>query len=208
MTVSWDLRTATSSQFFPLYQNFNLKPTDNKLSWKFLCPLVRGLDEDKMPCPYCALKIYRARTNSIRKQNAQMRRLFISYTKSFSKDVCKNTLASWINYLIKLAYDKCPHHLIQLSAAKPHEVRAMSASLVWRASIGLQDILLAACWLNTQPLLPSIWKTFPSSKMNSIHWDLWLWLRKLFPPLFLFIGTVYILHFEWELPAGIDTVYL
>ena len=77
-----------------------------------------------------------------------MRRLFISYMKGFSKDICKNTLASSIRSLIKLAYDKCPHHLIQLSTVKLHEVRVMSASLAWRANIGLKDILSAACWSN------------------------------------------------------------
>ena len=63
-------------------------------------PTVRGLDEDNMLCPFRALKIYKARTNSIRKQNPQMRRLFISYMKGFSKDICKNTLVGWIRSLI------------------------------------------------------------------------------------------------------------
>ena len=30
-------------------------------------------------------------------------------------------------------------------------------------------------------ILPPIWKTFPSSKTNSSHWDPWLWLRKMCP---------------------------
>ena len=107
-----------------------------------------GQRSDKILCPVRALKVYGARTNSIRKQNPQMRRLFISYMKGFSKDICKNTLAGWIISLIKVAYDKCPHHLIQLFAAKLHEVRAMSASLAWRANIGLQDILSIACLSN------------------------------------------------------------
>ena len=67
--------------------------------------------------------------------------------KRFSKDICKNVFGldlGWIRSLIKLAYDKCLHHLIQLSAAKLHEVGALSASLAWRANIGLlSDILLA-----------------------------------------------------------------
>ena len=57
----------------------------------------------------------------------------------------------------------------------------MSASLAWRA-------------LAIQLLPPSIWKTFPSSKANSIHWDLWLWLRKLFSCRFIiFIVPVHYL---------------
>ena len=96
-----------------------------------------------MSCSH--LKIYRTRTNSIRKQNPEMRRLFISYMKGFPKDICKY---AWIRSFIKLAYDKCPHHVIQLSAAKPHEVRAILASLAWSANIGLKDILSAACLSN------------------------------------------------------------
>ena len=79
-----------------------------------------------------------------------MRRLSVSNVKGFS--ICKNTLAGWIRSLIKLAYEKCPHHLIQLSAVKPHEVRVMSASLAWRTN-GLKGMLSVG--LAKQLLLPS-----------------------------------------------------
>ena len=94
---------------------------------------------------------------------------------------------------------KCPHYLIHLSAAKLHKVRAMSASLAWRANIGL-------------PRLSSIWKTFRSSKMNSIHWDLWLLLRKLFPCRSVISIVAVQWHCVytplWESLARIDTIYL
>ena len=70
-----------------------------------------------------------------------MTRLFIPYMKGFSNHICKNTREGWIKSLITLAYEKGLHHIIQLSAANPREVIAMSASLVWRASVGLLDIL-------------------------------------------------------------------
>ena len=70
----------------------------------------------------------------------------MSFMKGFNKDICKNTLSGWIRSLIKFSYDKCPHHIIQLSSAKPHEVRAFSASLAWKANLALSDILQAACW--------------------------------------------------------------
>ena len=111
-----------------------------------LGPAVRGSSEDRLLCPVRALKVYRARTVSLRKQNQNIRRLFMSYMKGFNKDICKNTLAGWIRSLIKFSYEKCPHHIIQLSAAKPHEVRALSTSLAWKANLSLQDILHAACW--------------------------------------------------------------
>ena len=71
-----------------------------------------------------------------------MRGLFISYMKGFSKDLQKYTPG--LDQIPHQTCDKCPHHLIHISAAKPHEVRAMSASLAWRANIGFQDILSAA----------------------------------------------------------------
>ena len=75
-----------------------------------------------------------------------MRRLFISYMKGFDKDICKNTLSGWIRSLITYTYKKCPHHVIQLVSAKPHEVRALATSLAWKADSCLTDILQAACW--------------------------------------------------------------
>ena len=113
-----------------------------------LGPAVRGSHEDRLLCPVRALKVYRARTAPIRKENPNIRRLFMSFMKGFNKDICKNTLSGWIRSLIKFAYDKCPHHIIQLSSAKPHEVRALSASLAWKANLALSDILQAACWSN------------------------------------------------------------
>ena len=64
-----------------------------------------------------------------------------------------------------------------------------------------------------QRLLPSFWKTFPPSKMNSFIGISGCSSESWFPvdqrsPLFLFIGTVFILHSEWESPAGIDPIYL
>ena len=111
-----------------------------------LGPSVRGSHEDRLLCPVRALKIYRARTASLRKENPNIRRLFMSYMKGFNKDISKNTLSGWIRSLIKFTYSKCPHHIIQLSAAKPHEVRALSSSVAWKANIALKDILQAACW--------------------------------------------------------------
>ena len=109
---------------------------------------ARGAEEDKLLCPVRALKIYRARTDSSRKEHPEIKRLFISYMKGFSKDICKNTLSGWIRSLIKFTYQKCPFNTIQLSAARPHEVRALSTSMAWKANLALDEILHAACWSN------------------------------------------------------------
>ena len=139
-----------------------------------LGPLVRGLGEDKMLCLVGTLKIHRARTNSIRKQNPQMRRLFISNMKGFSKDICKNTLAGWIRSLIKLPFEKCPH-LIQLSAAKPPEVRVMSASLAWRANIGLPKYPFSSMLIQLYNLYVLLFEgPFHHQGLTPFILDLWL----------------------------------
>ena len=109
---------------------------------------ARGSHEDRLLCPVRALKTYRARTAELRKQNPNTRRLFIFMKKNFNKDVTKNTVSGWIRSLIVYTYEKCPHHIIQLSAAKPHEVRALATSVAWRMNHDLADILQAACWSN------------------------------------------------------------
>ena len=109
---------------------------------------ARGSEEDKLLCPVRALKIYRARTDSFRKDHPEIKRLFMSYMKGFSKDICKNTLLGWIRSLLKFTYQSCPNSTIQLSAARPHEVRALSTSMAWKANLALDEILHAACWTN------------------------------------------------------------
>ena len=107
-----------------------------------LGPNARGSHEDRLLCPVRALKA----TAQLRKENPKTRRLFISIRKDFNKDISKNTLSGWIRSLIKFTYEKCPQHIIQLSAAKPHEVRALAASVAWKVNTALPDILQAACW--------------------------------------------------------------
>ena len=121
------------------------KKENRQVKTPALGPSVRGSQEDKPLCPVKTLKIYRARTSSSRKSNPEARHLFISYKKGFSKDIYKNTLSGWIRSLIKFTYDKWPHSVIQLSATKPHEIKAMSTSLAWKTNLALDDILQAAC---------------------------------------------------------------
>ena len=111
-----------------------------------LGPNARGSHEDRLLCPVRALKAYRARTAHLRKTNPRTRKLFISVKKDFNKDISKNTLSGWIRSLIKYSYEKCPHHIIQLSAAKPHEIRGLAASVAWKVNTSLPDILQSASW--------------------------------------------------------------
>ena len=111
-----------------------------------LGPNARGSREDRYLCPVRALKVYRAKSAELRKLNPQSRKLFISIRKDFNRDIKKNTLSGWIRALIQFSYQKCPQHVIQLSAAKPHEVRALATSVAWKINHCLPDILRAASW--------------------------------------------------------------
>ena len=85
---------------------FHLKTNRQLAFMKILAldSLVKRLNEGRLFCLVCALKIYRARTISTTKKNPQMRRLFISYMKGFSNDICENTSTGWIRFLIKFAW--------------------------------------------------------------------------------------------------------
>ena len=111
-----------------------------------LGPNARGSHEDRYLCPVRALKAYRARTVQLRKLNPKTRKLFISIKKDFNRDISKNTLSGWIRSLIRYSYEKCPNHVIQLSSAKPHEVRGLAASVAWKVNTPLPEILQAASW--------------------------------------------------------------
>ena len=93
-----DLRFEDNYKFAVLFTIPEFQSKTDKLSGKFL--LYGIWSEVWMRIICCALKTFRARTNSFGKKNLQMRRLFISYIKGFSQDICKNMLADWIRSLI------------------------------------------------------------------------------------------------------------
>ena len=107
--------------------------------------LERGLKEDRSLCPIRALRIYKERTAELR-NGKPIRKLFMSHRKGFEHDICKNTFAGWVRKLIKEAYKKSTTHTINLSGARPHEVRALAASMAWQSNLRLADILEACTW--------------------------------------------------------------
>jgi len=107
--------------------------------------LSPDMREDKSLCPVRAIKVYRARSEEFRKQNSS-RRLFISFKKGFSGDIHRNTFVGWIKSLILFAHKNSTDSVIKLSQAKVHEVRAMSASIGWKANLSLADVLQAGTW--------------------------------------------------------------
>jgi hypothetical protein len=92
-------------------------------------------------CPVRALSIYDA---FARRRVPDRDRFFISLRGG--KSVSKNTLSAWMVKLIRHAYNNATDDDCRLAATSTHEVRALSASLVFHATYSMNDVLRAACW--------------------------------------------------------------
>jgi hypothetical protein len=99
-------------------------------------------NSDRLLCPVRALKYYLERTRNRRRGK---KRLFISYTNQ-AGDVTKNALSRWIAATIKLTYEMSPDIVLQNFSVRPHEIRAISASLNFHDSMDIYKVLNAGVW--------------------------------------------------------------
>ena len=125
---------------------YNRDSRSRKMEWIKIPALEPALSsdmtEDRSLCPVRALEVYKERTKLIRLYK-KSRKLFISYQKNRVGDVHKNTFTSWIKQLILHAHKNSPESIIALSSTRVHEVRAMAASVGWKANMSLAHILKA-----------------------------------------------------------------
>ena len=63
-----------------------------------------------------------------------------------TKDPHINTLSGWVNKLIHHVYQTAEGELLPLANARTHEVHALVASLAFRGSMDMEDILSACSW--------------------------------------------------------------
>lgn len=105
--------------------------------------LGRDLAEDRLLCPVRALKVYLARTKDLRKDK---RLLFVSYLPSYSKDISKNTLSSWVKRLLNDIHLDPNKDVAQVSGRTTHEIRALAATLAFTSQAGLDEVLKACTW--------------------------------------------------------------
>ena len=98
---------------------------------------------DRLLCPVRALRIYNYRFNPQRKKQ---KLLFISLRADHTKEITKNTLASWIRNTIKLAYQQSdePERIVHQVSA--HEVRGIASTLAFRQNYSLSDINRKCYW--------------------------------------------------------------
>ena len=93
--------------------------------------LDKSLKEDRTLCPVRALRYYLDKTKDLR---AGKELVFVSFRKSFNKDIVPATISSWIKQTIGLCYQLSDEQALTLHQVRAHDVRAF-ASLPRRCSI-------------------------------------------------------------------------
>ncbi len=97
--------------------------------------------EDLSLCPVRALRCYLDRTASFRRQR---KRLFLPLSPTSTAEVSKNTLSLWLRTAILRAYTAAG--LPAPSSSRPHEIRAVAASMALHANIAVADIVKGCFW--------------------------------------------------------------
>ena len=105
--------------------------------------LDRSLKSDRTLCPVRALRYYLDKTSDIR-QDKEL--VFVSFKKSFDKDISPATNSSWIKQTVILCYELSDQEAHSLHQVKAHDVRAFAASKAFQSGVSLEQILSACHW--------------------------------------------------------------
>ena len=105
--------------------------------------LDRSLREDKSLCPVRALRYYLDRTKDLRSGKDLV---FVSFRKSFQKDIVPATVSSWIKQTVLLCYQLSDHEAQTIHQVRAHDVRAFAASKAFQGGVSLDQILSACHW--------------------------------------------------------------
>ena len=105
--------------------------------------LDRSLKEDKSLCPVRALRYYLDRTKDLRSGKDLV---FVSFRKSFQKDIVPATVSSWIKQTVLLCYQLSDHEAQTIHQVRAHDVRAFAASKAFQGGVSLDQILSACHW--------------------------------------------------------------
>ena len=109
--------------------------------------LDRSLKEDKSLCPVRALRYYLDRTKDLRTGKDLV---FVSFRKSFQKDIVPATISSWIKQTVLLCYQLSDNEAQTIHQVRAHDVRAFAASKAFRAGfLWIRSYLLAIGRLTT-----------------------------------------------------------
>ena len=102
--------------------------------------LDKSLTEDKSLCPVRALRYYLDRTKDLRSGKDLV---FVSFRKSFQKDIVPATISSWIKPTVLLCYQLSDEEAQNIHQVRAHDVRAFAASKAFHGGVSLEQILSA-----------------------------------------------------------------
>ena len=105
--------------------------------------LDKSLKEDRTLCPVRSLRYYLDKTKDLRSDKELV---FISFRKSFTKDIVPATVSSWIKQTIGLCYQLSDEQSQNLHQVRAHDVRAFAASKAFQGGVPLDQILSACHW--------------------------------------------------------------
>ena len=120
-----------------------------------LIPCVRTL------CPVRSLRYYLDKTKDLR---ADKELAFVSFRKSFKKDIVPATVSSWIKQTIGLCYQLSDEQAQDLHQVRAHDVRAFAASKAFQGGVPLYQILSACHW--------KFHNTFTQFYLKDVAWAL------------------------------------
>ena len=98
--------------------------------------LDRSLKEDKSLCPVRALRYYLDRTKDLRSGKDLV---FVSFRKSFQKDIVPATVSSWIKQTVLLCYQLSDREAQAIHQVRAHDVRAFAASKAFQGGVSLDQ---------------------------------------------------------------------
>ena len=102
--------------------------------------LDKCLTEDESLCPVRALRYYLDRTKELRKGKELV---FVSFWKSFQKDIVPSTTSFWIKQTVLLCYQLSDEEAQNLHQVRAHDVRAFQG---FSRGVCLDQILSACHW--------------------------------------------------------------
>ena len=105
--------------------------------------LDKSLKEDRTLCPVRSLRYYLDKTKDLQSDKELV---FISFRKSFTKDIVPATVSSWIKQTIGLCYQLSDEQSQNLHQVRAHDVRAFAASKAFQGGVPLDQILSACHW--------------------------------------------------------------
>ena len=100
--------------------------------------LAPSLDKSLTLCPIKALRYYLDRTKELHKGKDLV---FVSFQKSFHRDIVPSTISSWIKQMVLLSYQLLDEKAQNLHQVRAHDIRAFAPSKAFQGGVSLEQIL-------------------------------------------------------------------